>query len=155
MAFPLRHRRTASVACGDAVASPRWGAGSLVIAGFALLGVGGAALTSAALLLIWMPAAQVARVRLLGPVLLAVAGVGAAVYPPGSTHAVSNAWFVQALCWLSVVFTCALASRALGERHRPSRSRRRSNPYQVTAATAVAATDVETNSTQKWPPKVR
>jgi arabinofuranan 3-O-arabinosyltransferase len=127
---------------------------ALLGAGFALLGVTGVVLACAAVLGVGALRGARCSMWLAAPALLAVLGMAAAIFPPGSAHSVSDGWLAQALCWLSVALAVTVPLAGTGALHRPRRRRWRSSPYQETAATAVAATDVVRNSTQKWPPKV-
>jgi arabinofuranan 3-O-arabinosyltransferase len=136
-------------------------AGLIALAGFTLLGFAGLLLAGGLL------AAQLAADRMvvgrrsasrprwpawlhwLPPAALALVGVLAAYFPPGSAHSVSESWLGQLLSGLAVLATAAAAIGSTRLTGRPSRRIRRSTPNQETAATAVAATAVSPNSSPK------
>jgi arabinofuranan 3-O-arabinosyltransferase len=123
---------------------------ALGILGFGLLGVPGLVLAAAlAVASRFATPTNRLRVRILPILCLAFAGVLVALFPPGATHSLTNGWFVQLLCGAAVL-GAVVASWPLDDvRRLPNLSSRRSMPNQDSAATAVVAAPVSTNSSTK------
>ncbi len=145
-----RPRSDEHAGLGDGTASRGWILGGVLVAGFLLLGTVGTIVAAAVLAL---GAVAVRRPRagwVYGAVVLGLIAVLAALFPPGSTHAVSDLWFVQLLCLSSVLAAVLLpVAPSTWPGRRPRRSSRRSIPNHDTAATPVAAAAVSTKSVQK------
>lgn len=120
---------------------PVFGAILLAGAGFALLSLPGLILALAVLgLRRWWP-------WWTGPAVLGMTMLLVAIFPPGSAHSVTNDGLVQMLCGFAVL-TAAVATGS-SRPGRPKLKMRRSKPNQDTAATAVAASPVNTNNSMK------